>query len=173
MKKQALRGFVLLVTIFALSGCDEFLTGAGAGLATAETIQSWQENLQAKQVELQERYAEVLTELEAAPDPNAIRTAKEKLRVIQDQQLANEASLLTVKTILDAKGSEGKERTDAIATGLLGALALAYREWSRRKLQKKNAAFKAGQAEFTREEPEAASKLYAIIGKARNARGVT
>ena len=165
----------LFFTLTLTVGCEEYLLGAGAGIAGKQTLESWQQNLEAKKSELAARYEAVVKELETAPDPNAIIAAKEKLRAIQDQQLANEAAMLTVRKILEVPKLEGasKQNRELWFGGLIAeALGIAYLAWSKRKVGQKYIAHKAGQAKFAESAPEAAASLYSAIGVERTARGL-
>jgi len=155
-------------------GCEDFLIGAGAGAAGQKTLQDWEENLEAKKVELQKKYDAVMAEIESAPDANALALAKKKLEPIQDQQLVNEAALFTVKQIIKLPETSGDKngRTDVLITTLIGGGIVALREWQKRKLNNKYISMKAGKASFELAEPEAAKKLHAAIGIERTSRGL-
>jgi len=174
MKKGILLLGVMLLLMFGVIGCEGFLLGAGAGVAGQETLQAWEENLEAKKLELQKKYDAVMAEIESAPDPNALALAKKKLEPIQDQQLVNEAALFSVKQIMKLpETSGGKEgRTDVLITTLIGGGIVALREWQKRQLNKKYISMKAGKANFEIADPEAAKKLHVAIGKERHYRGL-
>ena len=165
---------VMLLMCFCCMGCEDFLTGFGAGAAGQETLQSWQANLEEQKAELEERYAAAFAELESAPDPNTVALAKKKLDEIQNAQMANAASLLTVETILklpDAKSGEGG-RTDLLISTLIGAGVISLREWQKRNLVKKYVSMKVGKAAFEAKEPAAGKKLHTAIGIERMNRGL-
>jgi hypothetical protein len=164
---------ILGVLIILAAGCEEFLLGAGAGVAGQETLQSWQENLDAKKAELAEQYDLVMAELESAPDPDAVAVAKQKLQAIQDAQLANEGAMLAVKTALELPKQETTEgRQDVIASAVIGTLILGWQALNKRKLNLKYTAIKAGKAKFDADNPEAAPKLFSAIGIERTKRGL-
>jgi outer membrane murein-binding lipoprotein Lpp len=158
-----------LIAAGLVAGCDEFLIGAGAGLAGAETFAAWQQNLEAKKAELQAQYDLVLAELQAAPDPNAVRLAKEKLTLIADQQLVNEGALLAVRAALERTPPEAtpEDDRDFYAAVAAGGLAWLYEFATKRKLNTKYVAHKAGQANLKVIDPDAEAKLYAQIGLER------
>ena len=159
---------ILLMLFFGCMGC-EFVTGLGAGAAGQEVLQSWKANLEKQKADLEERYKAAFAELESAPDPNTIALAKQKLDEIQDVQLANEASLLTVVALLklpEATSSKGG-RTDVLITSLIGVGILSLRELQKRKLVKKYVSMKVGKAAFEAEQPAAGVKLHTAIGIAR------
>jgi len=165
---------VILLMCFCCIGCENFLTGLGAGAAGQETLQSWKANLEEQKAQLEERYAAAFAELESAPDPNTVALAKQKLDEIQSAQMGNAAALLTVETILKlpeaAKGEGGS--TDVIISTLIGGGILALREWQKKNLVKKYVSMKTGKAAFEAAEPDAAKKLHAAIGIERTARGL-
>jgi len=175
MKKGILVPAVVLLLMFGAFGCEEFLLGAGAGVAGQETLQDWKENLETRKTELAQQYEEVLAELKIAPDPNAAAFAKQKLNEVQNSQIANEAALFTVGELLklpEYKEKTPAERKDALATGLVGLGILGLREWQKRKLNLKYVSMKAGKASFETAEPEAAKKLHTAIGIERTNRGL-
>lgn len=153
-------------------GC-EFVAGLGAGAAGQETLQSWKANLEEQKTALEERYQAAFAELESAPDPNAVILATKKLEEIQRVQIGIDASLLTVKTLLELPAASGKEgRTDVLVSSLLGAGIIALREWQKRNLNKKYVSMKVGKSKFEAEDPEAGKKLHTAIGVARMDRGL-
>lgn len=171
MKKE---WFVVMLLCFCCMGCEDFLAGFGTGAAGQETLQSWKENLEAQKIDLEERYAAAFAELETAPDPNTVALAKRKIDEIQNAQMVNAASLLTVDAVLklpEATKSQGG-KTDVLISTLLGAGILAMREWQKRNVVKKYVAMKAGKANFEVENPTAAKKLHAAIGIERTNRGL-
>ena len=163
----------LLFAITLLAGC-EYIPAFGAGVATNETLQSWQDNLEAKQLELQTAYAAAEKAIAEAPDPNALALAVEKRDSLREPMLINEAVLITLQSALAAKqeksGSAGRQ--DAIFTGVIGLIGLAYQQWSRNTLNKKYTAGKIGQAKLKLENPTAEKKLYALTGEARRTLGL-
>lgn len=170
MKKE---WFVAMLLIcFCCMGC-EFVTGLGAGAAGQETLQLWKANLEEQKAALEERYKAAFAELESAPDPNAVILAKQKLEEIQRVQIGIDASLLTVKTLLELPEASGKEgRTDVLVSSLLGAGIIALREWQKRNLTKKYVSMKVGKAAFEAADPEAGKKLHTAIGIERTSRGL-
>jgi len=163
---------VMLLMCFCFMGC-EFVTGLGAGAAGQETLQSWKRNLEEQKIALEERYKAAFAELESAPDPNAVILATKKVEEIQRVQVGIDASLLTVKTLLELPEANGKEgRTDVLITSLIGAGILALREWQKRTLTKKYVSMKVGKSKFEVEDPEAGKKLHTAIGIARMDRGL-
>ncbi len=168
---------LILSSVFCLlplGGCLEFVTGAGAGAAGAETFAAWQKNLEAKKAELQQQYDLVLAELQNAPDPNAVKLAKDKLAAIADQQLVNEGALLAVKAALErpGPGSTPDDQRDFYAAILAGGGAWLYEFMTKRRLNTKYVAHKAGQARLKEEDPTAEAKLYSLIGTERSTRGL-
>jgi len=171
MKKVVL----MSVAILLLIGCDGgFWEGAAAGTAGTATLKQWQINLQEKKAELATQYEEVLAELKAAPDPNAVALIRQKLVVVQNAQTANEGALFAVDQILQlpthvGKPLEGKQ--DAVVTGLIGLAMLALREWQKRKevgvLSNKYIAMKVGKAKLLAANPEAEKQLHQLVGEER------
>jgi len=176
---------VLIAAMFSLCvagcPCPEWLIGASAGMATQETLQGWQENLEAKQAELQAKYEAAEKAIAEAPDPNALTLATAKRDALRAPMIANEASLITLSAALKAKdeepGSQG--RSDAVVTGAVGLIALGLRELSRRKLNQdldttktKYVSMKTGQAKLKIANPEAEKQLFALTGEARTALGL-
>jgi len=171
MKKELF--VVMLLVCFCCTGC-EFVSGLGAGAAGQETLQSWKANLEEQKTALEEQYKAAFAELESAPDPNAVILATKKLEEIQRVQIGIDASLLTVKTLLELPEASGKEgRTDVLVSSLLGAGVIALREWQKRNLAKKYLSMKVGKANFEADEPEAGKKLHKAIGIARIDRGLS
>lgn len=162
----------LALLMFACVGC-EFMTGAGAGAAGSETIQSWKVNLEAKKAELQARYDAVLAEIESAPDPNALARAKQKAEQIEKAQVGNQAALMVVQAALDyPRDGPADDRKDFYASLVVGLGAFAYEVLTKRKLNTKYVSMKEGQATFQAAEPDAGQKLYTAIGIARTKRGL-
>lgn len=163
---------VLLLAVM-IGGCDETFLGFGAGVAGVETLQSWQENLEVKKAELQKQYDLVMAEIETAPDPNALKLAKEKLEPIQNARLANEVALhMVTESIKAIKTENPEDRKDAIGVGVISLGLIALEELKRRLLNKKYTAHKAGQAKLEQENPEAGKQLYSAIGYERRLRGL-
>jgi len=169
------RKICILSSVFCvllLAGCDE-LAIFGGGVAATKTFDQWQANLEAKKAELQKQYELVLAELQSAPDPNAIRLAKQKLEVIADQQLVNEGALLVVKAALERPKDGTPDDNRVFYAGLIAeALAVGYQTLTKRTLGTKYVAHKAGQARFKEDDPTAEAKLYSLIGTERSARGL-
>jgi len=164
---------MLSVLMFACAGCDNFLTGLGAGAAGTETLQSWKENLEAKKAELQEKAEAIQAVIESTTDPNTLVLAKKQAEEIRLAQLANESALLTVQAVLDyPKEGSVDDRKDFFASVLIGGGALIYEWLTKRKLNNKYVSMKEGQATFEADEPDAGKKLYTAIGIARRKRGL-
>ena len=170
--KRVIVGIVLVLIVLGSAGCEEFLLGAGSGMAGKETLESWQGNLEAKQIELQQKYDAVMKEIETAPDPNALALAKAKLNPIQNAKLANEVALHTVKEILKLPESAPEDRKDALVVGGIGIVGLFIREWQKRLLNKKYTAMKTGQARLKTDNPAVEATLYALIGEERRKLGL-
>jgi hypothetical protein len=161
------------VLIFCLAGCEE-LALVGAGAAGSQTLVSWQENLEAKKAELAGQYAELEAELAAAMDPNAVALIRQKIEALGEQQLVNEAAMLTVTTALELpKQTTSESRQDVLASSAIGALLLGWQAFSKRKLGLKYTAMKAGKAAFdAAPHPDASKALHAAIGIERTKRGL-
>lgn len=164
---------VILLLVCLLAGC-EYMSAFAAGAATSETLQSWQENLEAKQAELQTAYAAAEKAIAEAPDPNALALAIKIRDALHEPMLVNDAALITLSSVMKAKAEESgsQGRMDAIGTGVLGLIGLAYREWTRKTLNKKYVASKTGQARLKIENPKAEARLYALTGEARRVVGL-
>ena len=165
------RIFCILCSVFcvlSVAGCEE-LAIFGGGVAASETFNVWQTNLEAKKAELQAQYDQVMAELQAAPDPNAVKTARLKLDAIIDRQLVNEGALLTVRAALTQPGQDAtpQDRTDFWAAVLAGGVGLVYQTLTKRTVATKYQSMKAGQAQFKLADPAAEEKLYALIGSER------
>ncbi len=170
MKKELF--IVMLLVCLCCTGC-EFLAGLGTGAAGQETLQSWKANLEEQKAELEERYKAAFAELKSGPDPNAVILATKKLGEIQRVQIGIDASLLTVKTLLELPEATDKEgRTDVLISTLIGAGIISLREWQKRNLAKKYLSMKVGKANFEADEPEAGEKLHTAIGIERTSRGL-
>ena len=170
MKKELF--VVMLLVCFCCTGC-EFLAGLGTGVAGQETLQSWKANLEEQKTALEERYEAAFAELKSAPDPNAVILATKKLAEIQRAQIGIDASLLTVRTMLELPEATDKEgRTDVLISTLIGAGIISLREWQKRNLAKKYISMKVGKATFEGKNPEAGKKLHTAIGIARMDRGL-
>jgi len=156
--------FMGLVIFFV--GC-EYVTGAAGGSAITKSMVDWKVNLDQAKLELETQYADVLAELQAAPDPNAIAVAKEKLEFIRSQQLVNTGALFAVTRALEYPAGSEADNKDFWATTIIGGLALAYQTLTKRTLNTKYVAHKAGQADLKLLDPEAEAKLYAQIGLER------
>jgi len=181
MKRILLIVIVAVVLSFGAAGCPEWLVGAGAGMATQETLQSWQDNLEAKQIELQAKYEAAEKAIAEAPDPNTLALSTAKRDALRSPMIANEAALITLRSALKAKSEEpgSQGRADAVATGAIGLIALAIREWQKRtlttdlsKTKTKYASMKLGQAKLKLANPEAEKQLYALTGEARSTLGL-
>ena len=169
-----LAGIALCVIIWlAVTGC-EYMPAFAAGAATDATLQSWQENLEAKQEELQTKYDAAEKAIADAPDPNALALAIGVREALQGPMLANEAALITLSFALKAKSEESgsQDRTDAIAVGVMGLVGLVVRELSRRTLNKKYSAGKIAQARLKITNPDAEKELYALTGESRRSLGL-
>lgn len=164
---------IIWLALFSCLGC-EYMPAFRAGAATRETLQSWLENLEAKQTELQAKYEAAEKAITEAPDPNALALAKAKKEALHEPMLINETALITLKTVLTAKSEEGgsQDRTDAIAVGVMGLVGIVVRELSRRTLNKKYVASKTGQAKLKLANPDAEAQLYALTGEARRSMGL-
>lgn len=158
----------LCVIIWLAVGC-EYVPAFAAGAATSETLQDWQDNLETKQSELQARYEAAERAIADAPDPNALALAIDVREALREPILINEAALITLRSAMAAKKEEGgsQGRADAVLTGVAGLIAIAYREWTRRRLNKSHKSMKTGQARLKIEEPAAEAKLYAFTGEER------
>ena len=156
------------------ASCEAWLAGTGTGLATGKTLQNWKTNLKVKQQEYIEMVAALDKAIAEAPDPNSLALATAKRDALNSPMIANEAALITLNSILEAKsepgGSQGRE--DAVLTGVAGLAALAFREWSRRRLNQSHKSMKSGQARLRIEEPEAEAKLFAFTGEERAKNGL-
>lgn len=166
------RLFLTCIAVLLIAGCNELWTGIGVGTAGTETFNQWKTNLEEKKAELATQYDEVLAELKAAPDPNAVAFAKEKLVAIQNAQVANESALFAISQVLQISGQESTGgRQDAVVASLIGAALIALREWQRRKevgtLNNKYVAMKVGKAELAKTNPEAESQLHKLVGEER------
>lgn len=166
----------LLAMVLFLSGCDQFTLGAGAGLAGAQTFNQWKENLENKKTELQEQYAVLQAELNAAIDPNEVKLAATKLRAVQEQQLVNDSALLTIKAVLEKPNSDdsNEKKNNYLAELIAGGFALltGYQTLAKNKLNLKYISAKTGQAKLAAVNPEAEKQLYAFIGQERTAQGL-
>lgn len=165
---------VMLLMCFCCMGCEDFLTGFGAGAAGQETLEAWKANLEEQKAELEERYVAAFAELETAPDPNTVALAKQKLDEIQNAKMANATALLTVGAVLKLpEATSGKGgRTDLLISTLIGGGIIALREWQKRNLTKKYVSMKSGKAAFEAADPEAGKKLHTAIGIERTNRGL-
>jgi len=173
MRTYLLTSALLLGLCLGCTSCEEALLGVGAGVAGAETFESWQENLVAKKADLQERYAEAFAELEQAPDAEAIEAATERLAAIEKAQIGNEAALLMVEAVLKYPTDGGSDdRRDFWASVLIGGGALAVQTLSKRKQGKKYQGMKVAQRRLERQQPDAAAVFYDDVGKQFAARGV-
>lgn len=176
LKLSMLVATVILVVGLFLSGCDQFTLGAGAGLAGAQTFNQWKENLENKKTELQEQYAVLQAELDAAIDPNEVKLAATKLRAVQEQQLVNESALLTIKAVLEKpeSGDSNETKNNYIAELIAGGFALltGYQTLAKNKLNLKYISAKTGQAKLAQVNPEAEKQLYEFIGQERTAQGL-
>ena len=165
----------MVIGLVTLSAGCEYVTGAAGGSAITKSMVDWKANLEQAKLELETQYADVLAELQAAPDPNAIAVAKEKLELIRSQQLVNTGALFAVDRILTyPKSTEGSEadNKDFWASTIIGGLALAYQTLTKRTLNSKYVSSKLGQARLKQDEPAAEAKLYAYIGQERLAKGL-
>jgi len=157
---------ILVVCCFCFSGC-EYVTGAAGGAAVTKSMVEWKANLEQAKLELETQYADVLAELQSAPDPNAIAVAKEKLELIRSQQLVNTGALFALTRALEYPAGPEADNKDFWASTIIGGLALAYQTLTKRTLNTKYVAHKAGQADLKVLDPEAEAKLYAQIGLER------
>lgn len=153
-----------VMTMFA--GC-EYVTGAAGGAAITKSMVEWKANLEQAKLELETQYADVLAELESAPDPNAIAVAKQKIELIRSQQLVNTGALFAVTRALEYPAGSEADNKDFWASTIFGGLALVYQTLTKRTLNSKYVAHKSGQANLKVLDPEAELKLYAQIGLER------
>ena len=115
-----------MLLVFGIVGCDGILTGIGIGVAGSETLDSWEENLEAKRIELDRAYDEAITSLEAATDPNELAFHRKK---VQEIQLAKTANLGALAVVQEIKLSPGQARGEGGYLNLLHGLipiAVAY-----------------------------------------------
>lgn len=160
----------MVIGVMTVSAGCEYAIGAAGGAAVTQSLTDWKTNLEQAKLELETQYADVLAELQAAPDPSSIAVAKEKLELIRSQQLVNTGALFAVDRMLTyPKSTEGPpaDNKDFWASTIIGGLALAYQTLTKRTLNTKYVAHKAGQADFKVLDPEAEAKLYAQIGLER------
>ena len=161
--------FMGLVTLSA--GC-EYVTGAAGGSAITKSMVDWKANLEQAKLDLETQYADVLAELQDAPDPNAIAVAKEKLEFIRSQQFVNTGALFAVTRALEYPEGSESDNKDFWASTIIGGLALAYQTLTKRTLNTKYVSSKMGQARLKQEDPSAEAKLYSYVGWERLQRGL-
>ena len=69
---------IMVIGVMTMSAGCELVTGAAGGAAVTQSLNDWKAKLEQAKLELETQYADVLAELQAAPDPSAIAVAKEK-----------------------------------------------------------------------------------------------
>lgn len=163
---------VMVIGLVTLSAGCEYVVGAAGGSAITKSMVDWKANLEQAKLEIETQYADVLAELQAAPDPNAIAVAKEKLELIRSQQLVNTGALFAVTRALEYPEGSESDNKDFWASTIIGGLALVYQTLTKRTLNSKYVSSKLGQARLKQDEPAAEAKLYAYIGQERLAKGL-
>jgi len=149
---------VLLSVLFCMSlfagGCEEILTGIGIGVAGSETLDSWEENLEAKGIELTQEYEKAIARMQAATDPNELVFEIEKIQQIQIAKAANLGALTTIREVKsNGQTGDGKGGYLNLLHGLI-PIAVGYAGIEIRKrhaLEKKRQAEKAGRELALRE----------------------
>ena len=170
MRKPIVTLFAIaMVMLFAVPGCEEvFLAGAG-GAGTVAALHDWEQRLETQSGELEAEYGAVLTELDRAPDPNAIAGLVAKLKAVRDTQMVSEGTLIGVQAMLELPTASSEEggRTGVAVTAGISALLLAAREFGRHQLANKYKSMKLGKARFTAKDPEAGAALHEVVGVVR------
>lgn len=133
---------VLCLFLFATAGCDSLLAGIGIGAASSETLQSWEENLEAKRVELDRLYDEAITGMQDASDPNELAFYRQKANEVQLAQVAN----LGARTLLGELKSQGGQGQGGYLNLLHAVIPLAL-TWGGNELRKRVGVERKRQAE--------------------------
>lgn len=129
--------------LFVMAGCDSFLAGIGIGTASSETLQSWEENLEAKRIELDQLYDEAIIAMETASDPNELVFAKKRAEEIQLAKIAN----LGARTFLGELKKQGGQAGQGGYLNLLHAAIPLALTWGGNELRKRMGVERKRQAE--------------------------
>ncbi len=150
MNKKWLLVILCCVGLF-VGGCwEEALAGFGIGVAVGETTASWEENLEAKGVELAAEYEKQIQAIRDANTPAELKFAEEKAQVLQIALAAND----TAKRVMQAWKKDKTPKTTMDWLDLLIPLGLGLYGRERLKnftLGKKRQAEKAGRELALRE----------------------
>lgn len=90
---------VIAIVFIFVAGCDQFWTGMGLGVAGSETLDSWEENLEAKRIELDQLYDKEIDRMKTATDPNELAFHKERAEQIQLARVANLGALAVIQEL--------------------------------------------------------------------------
>jgi len=160
MKRQLLTLVLALCGSIVVTGCGSEAAagglGLGAGLGLSETFRGMQADLVKREAALVERY-------------NALHDAGAKADELADVQRDIEHTVQlrqgveTTERVMGVDWSDPKAAGGAIA--LIGTLAWTW--LSKRTLNTKYVAHKAGQAQLKVTDPQAEAKLYAAVGVER------
>lgn len=97
------RIFLMIISCLFVAGCDggvgNVLAGIGIGVASSETLSSWEENLLEKKTILVQQYEDALLEMQNASDPNELTFVNEKLKNIQIAKVANDSAIAVVQEL--------------------------------------------------------------------------
>ncbi len=108
------RMFLVIITIVPclfVTGCDggisNLLAGVGIGVASSETLNSWEENLLEKKTVLVQQYEDALLEMQDASDPNELAFVNEKLKTIQIAKIANDSAIVVIQELKKPSNGSG------------------------------------------------------------------
>lgn len=124
-------GIVVCLSLF-VGGC-ELLTGVGIGVGGSQALNIYEENLEAKKVELDQLYDEEIARMEDVKDPNELAFHKEKAQEIQIARVANLGARAIVQEIKLQTSGEGSQSSGdwqrwLIEAGMMLVLGNEYRK---------------------------------------------
>jgi len=159
---------VLFAFALCVGGCESGLwTSVAGGVAGSETIDSWETNLELKQAELAAREKAAIARLADANTPEEKEAVRADLAEINNQIIANQASLFAlqnVKSIPEFKKKDPVAKAEYLI-GLLPVIWGIYERTKKKRVEAKYSAFKIGKEIFDAEaEPKVARDLHRIIG---------
>lgn len=110
-----------LAILLCMGGC-ELLTGIGIGVGGSETLNIYEENLEAKKAELDRLYDEELERMRNTTDPNELSFSAEK---VQQIQIARAANLGMLTAVQEFKGKPTVEKQEGYLNLLHGLIPIA------------------------------------------------
>lgn len=135
--KTVIKILIVLFCISPLTGCEQIFTGLGFGAASTEMLNTYEDILEAKRVELNSAYDQAIANMQAATDPNQLAFEREKAEQIQIARVTNLGALTVVREI---KSEQPQEEGGSLT--LLHTLIPILGAWGVNELRKRVASDK-------------------------------